>query len=203
MPAQTRSKGVKPEPKPRAPKSPKKIIAKKPVVKKTKAPLATAEKEVRYEKSISLLSQYFDTYKVSSGKYRLNSSAVMTLISASLHMTNPEFNFVGFYTVDQESNVLVIGPYQSDILASPFIESGKGVCGSCWLEGETQIVNDVKACKNYIACDDVTKAEICVPVRDPNTNEVVAVFDIDSLDINRFDSTDQEFLEKILAKFYS
>jgi L-methionine (R)-S-oxide reductase len=75
----------------------------------------------------------------------------MTLIGAAIQMTNPEFNFVGFYEVDQ--GVLKIGPYQSDILAAPFIEIGKGVCGTCWQEASTQIVNNVKLCKNYIACD--------------------------------------------------
>jgi GAF domain-containing protein len=76
--------------------------------------------------------------------------------------------------------VLEIGPYQSDILATAHILIGKGVCGTCWETKQTRLINRVRECKNYIACDNVTKAELCVPVFNAQ-GEVKAVFDIDSL----------------------
>ena len=41
-----------------------------------------------------------------------------------------------------------------------------------------QLVEDVKECKNYIACDDETQSEIVLPVF--KGDEVIAVLDIDS-----------------------
>lgn len=125
----------------------------------------------------------------------------MTLISVAIQKSNPEFNFVGFYEVDTKEDILKVAPYQSDILASPFIKFGDGVCGTCWKEASVQIVNNVKLCKNYIACDDVTKAEICVPVFDKTKKNVVAVLDIDSTTLDRFNEIDSQHLSKILDDF--
>ena len=94
-----------------------------------------------------------------------------------------------------------IGPYQSDILATARIELGKGVCGTCWEKAETRIVNRVRECKNYIACDNVTKAEICLPVFAKGSNDVIAVFDVDCLQEDVFDEEDQNELEAILKDF--
>lgn len=68
-------------------------------------------------------------------------------------------------------------------------------------------MNNVKACKNYIACDNETKSEIVLPVFDQspldNPHAVVrAVFDIDSTVLDRFDELDVKYLEKITALIY-
>lgn len=60
-------------------------------------------------------------------------------------------------------------------------------------------MNNVKACKNYIACDNETKSEMVLPVIQPTTGKVLAVFDIDSTFVDRFDELDREYLEKITA----
>jgi GAF domain-containing protein len=96
--------------------------------------------------------------------------------------------------------VLEIGPYQSDILATAHILIGKGVCGTCWEQKTTRLINRVRECKNYIACDNVTKAEICVPVFDQD-GEVKAVFDIDSLVEDCFCQIDQEHIEEICRDY--
>jgi L-methionine (R)-S-oxide reductase len=80
-------------------------------------------------------------------------------------------------------------------LATPRISLGKGVCGETWQRGQTIIVSDVKNCKNYIACDSATKSEIVIPIWDHKEKvgiqqEIVAVWDIDSAIINRFDEVD-------------
>jgi putative methionine-R-sulfoxide reductase with GAF domain len=38
------------------------------------------------------------------------------------------------------------------------------VCGTAAATLETQVVDDVTVCNNYIPCDDVTRSEIVVPV---------------------------------------
>ena len=90
-----------------------------------------------------------------------------------------------------------MGPYMSTILATPRINYGKGVCGTAWEERKTQIVDDVRQCKNYIACDNDTLSEIVVPVWEDG--EVVAVLDIDGKEKGLFDEVDRKYLEEIVA----
>lgn len=54
----------------------------------------------------------------------------------------------------------------------------------------------MKVCQNYIACDDETQSEIVVPVF--KDGEVIAVLDIDSEQLARFDKVDAEYLAKIV-----
>lgn len=152
--------------------------------------------EQKYKKILENLESFFQTYNHEG--YGLNPQARYTIVSAAIKNEFPEWNFVGFYTVESKENkeVLEIGPYQSDILATAHILSGKGVCGTCWQNGETIIINKVKDCKNYIACDNVTKAEICVPVLD-STSKVRAVLDVDSIKEDCFSELDKKNLEEI------
>ena len=75
-----------------------------------------------------------------------------------------------------------------DMYACPRIDYGKGVCGTAWSEKKTQIVSDVSKIENYIACDLDTKSEIVIPMFENNdkTKNVIAVFDIDSTEIDYF-----------------
>lgn len=117
--------------------------------------------------------------------------ANMANISAALKEV---FNFfwVGFYVV--KNNQLVLAPFQGPI-ACTRIDFGKGVCGKAWKEKHTVIVPDVNAFPGHIACSSLTKSEIVVPVF--SNEEVVAVLDIDSLDLDDFNETDAFYLEKI------
>jgi GAF domain-containing protein len=70
------------------------------------------------------------------------------------------------------------------------------VCGTSWKEARTQIVPDVEKFPGHIACSSKSRSEIVVPmIKD---NEVVAVLDIDSENLDTFDDTDREWLEKIV-----
>ena len=117
--------------------------------------------------------------------------ANMANISAALKEV---FNFfwVGFYVV--KNNQLVLAPFQGSI-ACTRIDFGKGVCGTAWKGKHTIIVPDVNAFPGHIACSALTKSEIVVPVF--SNEEVVAVLDIDSLDLDDFNETDAFYLEKI------
>ena len=120
--------------------------------------------------------------------------AAMSTISCELYHAFEHFNWVGFYRrVDEKT--LKVGPYQGRH-GCLTIDIEKGVCGKCAREGETQIENNVSAIPHHIACSNSTKSEMVIPVRD-NGNNVRAVLDIDSTEINSFDEVDQKYLKKI------
>lgn len=121
--------------------------------------------------------------------------ANMANMSALLH---EEFGFwwTGFYRVEQESDQLVLGPFQGPV-ACTRIQFGKGVCGTAWERAETVIVPDVHQFPGHIACSSASNSEIVVPVF--HGKKVIAVLDIDSTEFNSFDQTDKEWLEKIVS----
>ena len=94
-------------------------------------------------------------------------------------------------------NELVVGPYQGTLgcLRIPF---GRGVCGTAAATRGTQVVEDVHALANHIACDARSRSEIVVPVFDAK-DMLIAVFDVDSDRVAAFDKVDAEWLERILA----
>lgn len=104
--------------------------------------------------------------------------------------------WIGFYRVDTESNQLVLGPFQGP-LACTRINHGKGVCGEVWATDETQIVDDVNAHPNHIACSSLSQSEIVVPVRN-EAGEIIAVLDIDSDELATFDEVDGKYLEQFV-----
>lgn len=101
--------------------------------------------------------------------------------------------WVGFYVV--KNTELVVAPFQGPV-ACTRIRKGKGVCGSSWEQAKTLIVPDVEKFPGHIACSSLSRSEIVVPVI--RNNEVVAVLDVDSEDLNKFDTTDQYYLEQIV-----
>lgn len=101
--------------------------------------------------------------------------------------------WVGFYVV--KNNELVVGPFQGPV-ACTRIQKGKGVCGTSWAESRTIIVPDVEKFPGHITCSSLSKSEIVVPVI--RNNEIVAVLDVDSEDLDQFDIIDQRYLEEIV-----
>jgi L-methionine (R)-S-oxide reductase len=102
--------------------------------------------------------------------------------------------WVGFYMV--KDGELVLAPFQGPI-ACTRIALGRGVCGTAWKEATTLIVPDVEQFPGHIACSSFSRSEIVVPViRD---GKVIGVLDVDSELPAHFDTTDQLYLEKIIA----
>jgi GAF domain-containing protein len=101
--------------------------------------------------------------------------------------------WVGFYRI--KDGGLVLGPFQGPV-ACTRIAKGKGVCGTAWAQGKTLIVPDVDAFPGHIACSSLSKSEIVVPIF--QNNEVVAVLDVDSEELDQFDQTDAQYLEQIV-----
>lgn len=102
--------------------------------------------------------------------------------------------WVGFYLVKQDE--LVLGPFQGP-LACTRIKKGRGVCGTAWQKAQTLIVEDVEKFPGHIACSSLSRSEIVVPII--RNNEVLGVLDADSTALNTFDTTDQQYLEEIVA----
>ena len=126
----------------------------------------------------------------------LSDIAKMSTVCSLVKSAVPEFVYVGFYLMArlEEREILEVGPYQGEVLACARIELTRGVCGKAAAEKQTQVVQDVTGCLNYIACDDKTQSEVVVPViRDGN---VIAVFDIDCGQKDFFTPEDVEWLTK-------
>ena len=108
----------------------------------------------------------------------------------------PLMDWVGFYEKDPEKDELYLSAYIGSE-ACEIIPVGKGVCGKCYREKATQLVEDVHALPYHIACSSFTISEIVVPVI--KNGECVAVLDIDSDTPEAFCEEDREYLERIVA----
>lgn len=119
--------------------------------------------------------------------------ANMANVSAAL---KEQFNFfwVGFYLVKNDE--LVLGPFQGPV-ACTRIAKGRGVCGAAWQQQKALIVPDVDAFPGHIACSSASKSEIVIPII--QNNQVVAVLDVDSAELNQFDEIDEKYLSQIMG----
>ena len=122
-----------------------------------------------------------------------NRTANLANLAAALRQSFGFF-WVGFYLV--EGDELVPGPFQGDI-ACTRIGFGQGVCGAAWQEATTQWVPDVDAFPGHIACSSQSRSEVVVPVL--VDDEVVAVLDIDSDQLDDFTEADVEGLQAIAS----
>ncbi len=114
---------------------------------------------------------------------------------AAMLKTAFDFHWVGFYRA-LAPGMLVLGPFQGP-LACVRIPFGKGVCGAAAATGETQEVPDVDAFPGHIACSSLSRSEIVVPL--VVAGETRLVLDVDSAELNGFDSTDRTHLEALVA----
>lgn len=122
--------------------------------------------------------------------------ANMANISALLFNQLPDLNWAGFYIMRE--GTLVLGPFQGQV-ACVRIPVGKGVCGTAVATGEVQLVKDVHQFAGHIACDAASNSEIVLPVR--LQGQIIAVLDIDSPSLARFDEEDKAGLEQLVSLF--
>jgi len=101
--------------------------------------------------------------------------------------------WVGFYLVKDDE--LVLGPFQGPV-ACTRIKKGRGVCGTCWEQAKTILVEDVHAFPGHIACSSLSRSEVVVPLQ--QHGQVVGVLDVDSIKPADFDETDRYYLEEIV-----
>lgn len=105
------------------------------------------------------------------------------------------FFWVGFYLTKE--NQLVLGPFQGPI-ACTRISFGKGVCGAAYTRRETILVPDVEQFPGHIACSSASKSEVVVPIFD-RQGHVAMVLDVDSDQLDDFNRTDVDGLERVGA----
>ena len=119
--------------------------------------------------------------------------ANMANISAILYWALDNVNWVGFYIIKNEQ--LVLGPFHGQP-ACIRIPIGKGVCGTAVSQNTIQLIDDVHQFAGHIACDAASNSEIVLPIY--QNNQIIAVLDIDSPDIGRFDLVDKSGLSQIV-----
>ena len=123
--------------------------------------------------------------------------AAMATVACELHHAFEHYDWTGFYRAVTD-DLLVIGPYQGGhgCLRIPF---SRGVCGAAARTQQTQLVPDVHAFEDHIACSSSTLSEIVVPVVTPD-GRLLAVLDVDSNAPAAFDGSDQAALEDLCAE---
>ena len=120
--------------------------------------------------------------------------ANMANVAALLWEFLPGINWAGFYRMVEGE--LVLGPFAGRP-ACIRIPLGSGVCGTAAETGKTQLVEDVHAFPGHIACDAASRSELVVPIE--RSGAVIAVIDLDSPDLARFDANDAAGIERLAA----
>ena len=124
-----------------------------------------------------------------------NKVGVLANVAAAIHHTFDTFFWTGFYLFN-EGNMLQLGPFQGTT-ACFNIPVGKGVCGTAFAERRTLIVPNVEEFPGHIACSSFSRSEIVVPIYNKE-GEIVGVLDIDSTNLNAFDTIDAQYLEQAM-----
>lgn len=127
-----------------------------------------------------------------------NLIANLANISAVLFERLDDINWSGFYLMADNmaatDKELVLGPFQGKA-ACVRIPVGRGVCGTAVAQKTSQLIEDVHAFDGHIACDAASNSEVVVPII--VNGDVVAVLDIDSPSIARFDQDDLAGLQQL------
>ena len=116
--------------------------------------------------------------------------------AALVYQALPDLNWAGFYFFDGKE--LVVGPFQGRP-ACVRIALGRGVCGTAAQTRQTQVVRDVHAFPDHIACDAASRSEVVVPLYDGD--RLIGVWDVDSPKLARFDEDDRAGMERLAAVF--
>ena len=126
-----------------------------------------------------------------------NLVANLSNISSWIYHAMPDLNWSGFYLWDEQDQELVLGPFQG-MPACIRIKPQRGVCGKAYTTGETTKVDDVDAFPGHIACDSASKSELVLPLK--KNGKVMAILDLDSPKLARFNEQDAKELGKLMLK---
>ena len=126
--------------------------------------------------------------------------ALMATVACEIHQSHPLSDWTGFYRM-VGPELLKIGPYQGGhgCLVIPF---SRGVCGAAARTGTPQIVPDVAAFADHIACSSTTRSELVLPVWN-GRGALLGVLDLDSNTLDAFTQTDADSLSAILAAVFA
>ena len=121
-----------------------------------------------------------------------NLIAGLANVSSALMESIPLLNWAGFYLLDQGR--LVLGPFCGRV-ACTLIPLGKGVCGTATKEDRILRVDDVHRFEGHIACDNVSRSELVVPIHVKGA--VIGVLDLDSPVEGRFQEEDEALMRSV------
>jgi GAF domain-containing protein len=121
--------------------------------------------------------------------------ALQATLACLLWQTLPQANWCGFYRRVAERE-LAVGPYQGN-MGCLRIAFERGVCGACARTETRQLVPDVHAFPGHIACDDATRSELVLPVRNA-AGRLVAVLDLDCPEPSGFGEAEADRLQGLL-----
>lgn len=126
--------------------------------------------------------------------------ALMATVVCELHHSDARFDWTGFYRV-VAPEMMKIGPYQGGhgCLVIPF---SRGVCGAAARTGQVQLVDDVEAIADHIACSSSTRSELVLPVWN-RAGELLGVLDIDSDQSSAFTRDDAEALGGLMHRIFA
>jgi GAF domain-containing protein len=105
----------------------------------------------------------------------------------------PHYDWVGIYLL--EGDTLVLHNYLGKPTDHTHIPIGLGVCGTAVATRRNQIIPDVTALDNYLACSLETRSEIVVLIR--KGEMILGQLDIDSDKANAFGHSDEAMLNEI------
>lgn len=122
----------------------------------------------------------------------------MEILVKELHNSLDYYFWVGFYY--PKDTDMTMGPSAGPPACASI--GYDGVCGKSYKENKTVIVPDVEKFPGHIACDPNSKSEIVLPVRD-SENNLFAVLDVDSDNLDAFNETDAALLENLLYRLFT
>jgi GAF domain-containing protein len=106
----------------------------------------------------------------------------------------PGYNWCGIYCLD--GALLELDEYIGEETEHTHIPVGQGVCGTAVATNSNQVIEDVQAIGNYLACSIKTRSEIVVLIADEG-GAILGQIDIDGHSVGAFDRSDEEFLERV------
>lgn len=122
--------------------------------------------------------------------------AAMATVASELHAAFDYFDWTGFYRA-VSAHLLVVGPYQGRH-GCLRIDFARGVCGAAARTRSTQLVSDVGAFPDHIACTSSTRSELVVPIV-TSSGRLLGVLDVDSDAPGAFTVVDAQALERVCA----
>ncbi len=127
-----------------------------------------------------------------------NLNQLMEVTAALLRSEISHYDWVGFYLLDPDDQILILGPFSGKPTEHTRIPVGKGVCGQVAESMKSMIVQDVSKQENYISCSMDVQSEIVVPIL--KEGRFVAEIDIDSHAYAPFTNEDEKFLRAIATQ---
>jgi GAF domain-containing protein len=125
-----------------------------------------------------------------------NPVVVLSNASAMLADAMPATNWVGFYLFSSKTGTLDLGPFQGKV-ACTHIKPGSGVVGTAYAEDKSLIVPNVHEFAGHIACDSASNSEVVVPMT--VDGQIIGILDIDSPELDRFSTKEQQTLIEFAA----